>query len=184
MNVGGARISVTVEDADVELALAVLAEAVQPVMTATFLSAEVRPYLQDQAQENFDEERSVLGGWKPLAPYTVDLRESMGYGAEGPINRRTGELEQFVTAGSVDPPRILTEASELTFPGPAGGELEHKLEMAQKGGPNPTPGFRPTPPRPVADLDEGDVAAVLVALSTWITVAVNARGFTPVMGAS
>ena len=49
---GTAGIQVRVEDADVELALAVLTEAVSPTFTATFLSHDVKPYLQEQAEDH------------------------------------------------------------------------------------------------------------------------------------
>ncbi|MFD8340567.1 hypothetical protein ACFV42_49525, partial [Streptomyces solisilvae] len=106
----------------------------------------------------------VSGKWLPLQDYTQQVRQAAGYGAEHPINKRTGELENFLTDSGWD---IIAAGgfSQLTFPGnmPTGKEAT-KLMTAQIGTQHPS-----TPARPVLGMNEVDLAYVLAALSTYVT---------------
>lgn len=171
----GIAIKVSGNATGVQGMLEVLDTALNPVAIAGFLGAVVSPHLQRRAIARFRSEgdSAVGGGWVPLAQATQEIRESQGFGAAHPINRRTGELERFITQNPGHPvPNVL--GATLTFPGadPA-GELENKVKVAQVGGTQP--GMNPTPPRPVLGIDEQDLVFVLTALATHIKSAGGGR---------
>ena len=133
-----------------------------PPNLAYFLGVEVDPYLRNRAEARFqDEGDDVVGKWEPLHPATINIRQQQGYGS-GPINRRTGELENYITSvGDVTPHPA---GATLTLPGaPASGELAEKVQTAQIGKDYPA-----TVPRPVLGMNETDLAAVLTMLALEI----------------
>jgi hypothetical protein len=152
-----------------DFALAKLEEAFTPQVLASFLGAEVGPFLRERAQARFAAEGdSASGKWAPLKPVTVDIRLSMNYGGEHPINRRTGELENWVV-GSGWNAYPMGGGAALQFPGNTpSGELVDKVQTAQKGRANPN-----TQPRPILAIDETDVLQVTTLLATMITEAVR-----------
>lgn len=131
---------------------------------SAFLRTEVGPYLRRRAKQRFASEGDdVTGPWTPLAPATILWREAEGYGA-GPINRRTGELEEWVTQGDFFAYPVGPAAVEMEYPkGIPGGELFTKLQTAQSGKPDPK-----TPPRPVIGVNEADMLYVMTALTMTV----------------
>lgn len=164
---GSVRIVVDVDSENVEQMLARTSLAVSSVGMFTFLSGVVGPWLKERAEDRFAAEGDdVSGKWAPLESYTQQVRSSGGYGAEHPINRRTGELENFITGGGWD---VVSVAgfSQLTFPGNAPSAREAmKVATAQIGAAHPS-----TPARPVLGVNGVDLAFVLAALATHVVVA-------------
>lgn len=162
-------IELTGDAAYVEKLLDHLEQKLGPAGLTSFLSMSVYPYLLKRAKERFQNEGdSAVGKWAPLAPATEVIRQQMGYGGKHPINVRTGELERYITQGTV------TSAVQAT---PAGAFLQHparkptgrlakKLKGAQQG--DPTAGFHGAPPRPVLAMDEVDLGYVMVELAFFM----------------
>lgn len=136
---------------------------------AMFLGGTVGPYLRERTQNRFaNEGDDVTGPWAPLHPATVAIREASFYniGGEHPINRRSGELEDWVTQGNYFPYPTGVGAS-MQYPSKEpSGELRDKLETAQKGRKNPN-----TVPRPVLGVNEKDLLFVMAALAAAVEVA-------------
>ena len=112
----------------VERMLDQLNAAVSPEGLATFLKVKVEPYVQARAKQRFaNEGDDVAGMWAPLTPATQQIRAQLGYGPTGPINRRTGELENYIT----QTPGLLTYdgmGASIIMPG-----VEPQGELAKKG---------------------------------------------------
>lgn len=133
---------------------------------AAFLGTTMGPYLQQRGQKRFaGQGDDVSGAWAPLSPATIQIRADGGYGP-GPINRRTGELENWVVASGWDAYPI-TKGATMRFPGKKPtGKLKEKVITAQQGrdgseGPdNPR-----TVPRPVLGVNENDLLFFQTALA-------------------
>lgn len=139
--------------------------ALSPIGLAAFLYGGVQPWLVNRAKERFASEGDdVTGKWAPLQQSTVEIRQSQGFEGPHPINRRTGELERYITESGVDvvaAPGVGT----LRFPGrnTTSKSVKQKLSTAQKGRINPS-----TVPRPVLGLNEKDLAVVMTQLALHI----------------
>lgn len=160
---------------DVERKLAMLDTALSPVGLAAWLGVTVTPYLRQRIAARFAAEGDdVSGGWLPLAEATREIRSAAGFGAAGPINRRTGELENYLTST----PDLLTIdglGATLTYPGRgASGELADKMRTAQEGGAYKG-GVKGSnaPARPVLGMNERDTIFALEALAVYIKEAVR-----------
>lgn len=165
----GIAIQIAGNDAGVQRMLDILDTALNPVALAGFLGATVDPYLRSRAKTRFEQEGDdVTGGWAPLKEATQNIRISLGYGAAHPINKREGDLEDYI----VDSPNALLVhpwGASLKLPGkPPQGDMIDKMETAQRGGPR-------TVPRPVLGMNERDLAFVLLALATHVKK--SGRGF-------
>lgn len=129
-----------------------------------FLGVEMTQYLQRRAELRFRKEGALPGekGWKNLAEFTVAERESLGYPGAHPINRRTGELEEWVTNANATV-RGAEGLMELEWPGnmPSDSETREKFETAQRGKTSP----RFTPARPVVRLSAVDMVHVMAAFA-------------------
>ncbi len=145
----------------VQAMLAHLETKLAPPNMGAFLMTRVDPFLQTRAGQRFqDEGDDVVGAWAPLKPATEGIRAAQGYGPSHPINRRQGELEDYIvnSGGGVT---IHPAGATLTFPGtPASGELADKVRTAQVGRDIPR-----TVPRPVLGVNERDLAAVLTMMA-------------------
>ena len=130
-----------------------------------FLHLNVGPYIQSRTRDRFmSEGDDATGPWLPLSQSTVERRERMGLGGPGPINVRTGELEQWITQSQfMTSPHAL--GATLKYPGKDTGRksLREKMATAQKGRVYPS-----TPPRPVLVLDERDLMYVVTTLAFFI----------------
>ena len=135
----------------------------------SFLAATVFPYLLQRAKERFQNEGDdVVGKWVPLAPETEIIRQSQGFGGAHPINVRTGELERYITQGSV---QASVQASPmgafLQHPAASpSGDLKSKVKTAQQGDPK----FgRGVPARPVLGMNENDLGFIMTALAFYVS---------------
>lgn len=157
-----APLDITVEAESVMAVLRSLDSALSPEGMAAFLGAEVGPYLAMRAKRRFEDEGDEASGkWAPLLPATVAIRAAnpdWPVGGEHPINKRTGEMEAWVTGGSfMAMPHAL--GATLRYPGRApSGELARKVETAQKGRGRAVP-------RPVLAVDQADLLFVVTRLA-------------------
>lgn len=163
------QIDVSVESASVQRVLEALDTHLEPVAIAEFLGAGVTQYLQERGKRRFEEEGDdVSGKWLPLSQATQNIRSSMGYGAEHPINKRTGELEDYII-GSPGLPTTEVGGAMLNWPGqpPGNANLKEKLQTAQQGA-KATTKNRPTPARPVLGVNEADMQNVVLMLTFFL----------------
>lgn len=150
------------DTAGVEHMLQHLQDKLSPPAMGGFLDMKVSPYLQLRAKNRFSNEGDdVVGKWAPLTPFTQQLRAAQGYGPAHPINKRTGQLEHYITEG---PNRLIIDpgGATLTLPGAGTARAKDKLRVAQQG--EKVKG-RVTPPRPVLGMNERDLFAVLTMLA-------------------
>ena len=159
-------IDITVYSKEVQYMLNAVTVRLTPLAVATWLGAVVGPYLQSRTRDRFMQEGDdVTGPWAPLKEATVSIRSEEGYGPTHPINRRTGELEEYVTG-----------SSSAFWPTAMGGTVRYprapssrqsvrdKMKTAQQGSPYPK-----TVVRPVLGMNETDMAFVMTQLSFYIT---------------
>src|SRR6478735_10713497 len=162
----GMSVQLIGDAAGVQAMLEHLDTALNPVAIASFLGAEISPYLGRRAKARFSNEGDdVVGGWRPLSAATQNIRavgRSQGLWAVGdahPINVRTHRLEEYVTSGigNVTPNPA---GAILQYPNPARAnrETREKMKTAQQGRSN-------TPPRPVLAVNERDMTFLLLALA-------------------
>lgn len=160
--------SVIVEASSVEALLSAASFALGPESMSGWLGGPMRESLQGRAQERFAVEGTDDGPWAPLADATLSWRASYGFGP-GPINRRTGELERFITGapGSVTPH---PGGATLSFPGSEPtGELGRKVRVAQ--------GYEEAndiPARHVVGLGLPDLEFALLSFGAWFGQSVMA----------
>lgn len=161
----------------VQQMLEVVDTALSPIGLAAFLYGVVGPWVQERAQERFTSEGDdVSGKWAPLKDVTVKIRESAPLNMEDgshPINKRTGELEEYITQGGVD---VVSApgAAVLKFPGKEvkTKSLREKLKTAQQGRTSPS-----TVARPVLGLNERDLAYTVTMLAFHVQGEGVSRGF-------
>lgn len=160
-----------VHDAEVEKALFNLTLLLSPPGLGAFLGTSIGPYLTRRAKERFSSEGDDASGpWAPLKPYTVQVREEGNWPVSGehPINRRTGELENWVVGSGWDAYPTAAGAT-LRFPGTKpSGELRDKVQTAQHGRTNPS-----TVPRPVLAVNETDLLFTLTAFAAAVKESVE-----------
>lgn len=153
----------SVDDSDVVQAMERLINLLSPEGASAFLAAEMGPYLSKRAKQRFaNEGDDAVGQWLPLAPATQAIREASNYPVAGdhPINRRSGELEDWVVGGGWNAyPTGLGASMQYPSRAPS-GELRKKVETAQKGKAYPR-----TPARPVLAVSETDMIFFLAAFS-------------------
>lgn len=167
MSSSSVSLKITGNSNDLEAMLIRVTDALDVVGMYAFLNASVGPWLRQRAQARFaNEGDDVVGQWAPLQSYTIALRQSMGYGGDHPINKRTGELENYIVNGGWDV-MSTSVGSQLTYPGNSPNVSEAlKVATAQMGATYPS-----TQARPVLGLNEADLAFVLAALATHVTIA-------------
>ena len=154
------------DDRGVQAMLMKLDLALSPPEIFRFLQGTVDPWLRARASMRFRSEGDdVSGPWLPLAPATENIRAKQGFPRSHPINRRTGDLESYIT-GSPSVVAARNGGAFLRYPGTrAGGELGEKVQTAQQG---KVTAFTQTPPRPVLGINETDLAFVLTSLAQRI----------------
>lgn len=162
-------IAIIGDDAGAHAMINALSGALAPAKLGRFATDRIVPWLERRAIGRFaNEGDDAVGGWAPLMKRTQDIRSQLGFGAEHPINRRTGELEEFITTGGAD---IMAAEDGLVvqFPrAPSNGELYTKLATAQMGKSDPR-----TLPRPVVGLSATDLGYVLTELALHVTEEVH-----------
>lgn len=165
---GYVDIDLTGDSKYVEKMIDHLDQKLGPQGLTSFLAMSVFPYLLNRAQQRFQNEGDdAVGKWAPLAPATEVIRQTMGYGGAHPINVRTGELERYITQGSVTSSvRASGLGAFLQHPAsPPTGKLKSKLKTAQQGDPS----FgRGVPPRPVLGMNETDLGYIMTALAFFV----------------
>jgi len=157
-------ISYTVYDEEVQRVMDRLMYQLSPVGLSNFLGLEVGPWLRTRASDRFfDEGDDVSGPWAALSEVTQEIRESstdFSVGGSHPINKRTGELEEYVT-GSYARFWPTTMGATVRYPGAPSSKksLRDKMKTAQEGKIYPR-----TVPRPVLGVNETDLIFVQTAL--------------------
>lgn len=149
----------------VEAMLMSINSALSPIGLAAFLHGGVGPWIQQRAAARFNAEGDdVSGKWAPLQEATVHIRETSGFGGEHPINKRTGELEAYITKGQINVTTTVGQGT-LTYPGnpPSSRGLQEKMRTAQKGRTSPS-----TVARPVLGLNERDLSVIMTMLAFHI----------------
>lgn len=131
---------------------------------AWWLGVEVTQYLQHRADTRFRREGKQAGEtpWKPLAEQTREERRLLGFGGAHPINKRTGEMEEWVTTADS---RVSGASGDMLLEWPGNmpeGELFTKIETAQKGRKKSN---SYTPARPVIRFSEIDFAHLMSQLA-------------------
>lgn len=133
-----------------------------------FLGVTVFPYLLGRAKQRFQNEGDdVVGKWAPLAPATELIRTAQGFPPAHPINKRTGELEAYITQGSMS--GSVTQSptgSVLTHPSATPTQsVASKVRVAQQGDPKFARGV---PARPVLGMNETDLSFVMIELAFYV----------------
>lgn len=149
-------------EGDVEEQLRRLDTAISPTGLAEFLGVKVDTYIRERAKSRFQGEGDdVVGRWSPLKDATVAIREAQGFPGAHPINKRTGDLEDYITGHrSLVVP--MGDGAYMRSPGDAAtGELLDKMERAQIGDSR-------TVARPVVGMNEQDLIAVLTMLAIHV----------------
>lgn len=164
-SVGFVDIEIGVEDKDLMRAMLDLDTALDPNAVARWMGAVVGPYLQKRSTDRFRAEGDdVVGAWQPLREATWAWREKQNVPPRHPINRRTGELEDYITGGTGWVlPHTLGATLRTPAKPPSNKELRDKVETAQIGRDQPR-----TVPRPVMGMNEQDLTFVLEALALHI----------------
>lgn len=162
MSVGFIDIDIVGSRRSVEKMLDHLDSALSPIGMQVFMNGRIGPWLRERAKARFrDEGDDAVGRWKALSEPTQEWREGYGFGPSHPINRRTGELEEYVTNA---PSRVTTSQgfALLTWPGePPGNPItSKKFATAQQGSDRPL-----TDRRPVVALGESDLIHTLSQLA-------------------
>jgi hypothetical protein len=159
------------KDHDVEKSLSDLMILLSQEGLTAFLQFQIGPYLARRGKERFASEGDdVSGPWAPLQPATVAIREHgpWAVGGEHPINRREGELENWVVGDTGYAYPVDTGAT-LHFPKKRPrGELLEKVKTAQLGRSHPS-----TVPRPVLGVNETDMIFFQTALSLAVEEAIR-----------
>lgn len=158
------QIQIVGDDTGVQAMLRKLDTAFDPIGLAIWMKASVDPYLRARALGRFRAEGDDASGkWEPLQASTASIRAESGFGPTHPINKRTGEMENFIlnTRSSFFTTNM---GVEMEFPGrQPQGELEDKIKTAQAGRDMPA-----TTARPVLAINETDLAYVLTSLAFYI----------------
>lgn len=127
-----------------------------------FLTRRAWPFLKLRIVGRFQTEGDdVSGKWAELALNTKRIRGSRGFPTAHPINRRTGDMERFLTS-SFSVAGGTTGNATLSIPGRTGNlEMKHKLAVAQTG-------VDAHAARPVLALADIDRQAIEGDLWSWI----------------
>jgi hypothetical protein len=147
--------------------------ALSPVGLAAFLHGAVGPWVKERAADRFASEGDdVTGRWEPLAETTVEIREGYGFEGAHPINKRTGELEEYITEGAIGI-TVTPGVGVMKYPEnpPSTKSLKTKLSTAQQGRTHPK-----TVARPVLGLNERDLAQVMTMLAFHVQAQGVLRG--------
>lgn len=163
-------IAIIGDDAGAHAMLNAFSTAFTAARMSEFATDKIIPWLEKRAMGRFANEGddAVRGKWNPLMTRTNDIREQMGYPREHPINKRSGELEDFIVRGGGDVVAA-DDALHVQFPrNPPTEELFQKLATAQVGRADPR-----TLARPVVGLSPTDLSYVLTELALHVTETVH-----------
>lgn len=159
---------IEVDAAEVTMLMWSVRRATSAVSMMSFLENVMVKRIREQAVARFASEgdQAVGGPWEQLRPATVTYRQYAGFPGFHPINRRTGEMERYIT-GSEGRAVGAAGWAELTYPGsPPGNQvLGRKVYTAQAGWKGES---GQTNPRPVLAWATSDLAFGVTALEGWI----------------
>lgn len=158
-------VHIVIDAKRVDALLARLDTALSPLGIAQFMKVSVDTWIRRRVKDRFASEGDdAVGAWLPLSPTTREIRAAHGFPPDGPINVRTGQLEEYITQGAIERITPTSYGASYVYPELGfGGELRTKYDTAQRGKPHPR-----TVARPVIGLSERDLAYVLSALGMWI----------------
>lgn len=147
-----------------------LDSTISPAGLSTFLQGRVVPMLRERASSRFSGNGdSASGKWLPLSAATENIRRWgiergiwPGINPSTPINKRSGELEEYITNGNGS---LNMNAAETVLKYPQesepAGKLGSKVRTAQAGRGR-------TPARPVLAVDATDLGLVVRGLADYI----------------
>ncbi len=159
-------LDITIDTHDLEATLSRMETSLNPVGLSIFLIGGVLPWVKERAEMRFASEGDeVSGRWAPLETSTQEFRSNgpWGVGPSHPINRRSGDLEEYITKSNSS---IVTGADSaiMYYPDTAPtGPLKEKVETAQGGKAKPK-----TPARPVLGLGANDLLYTMEALQFYV----------------
>lgn len=157
-------LTINVDDKFADAALMVLATSTSPAGLSVFLAGRARNWLQERAEARFaDAGDDASGPWRPLAESTQHIRSRLGFGADAPINVRTGFLKGTITAARGE---VFLDAlgSTMSWPDTSiSPEIEHRYNQAQLGNLRTK-----APARPVVAMNLTDAAGILALLGDFV----------------
>lgn len=164
MSTGFLDFDIIGDTAGVQAMLRHLDTALSPVAMAGFLGVKVGTFLKERATARFKGEGDdVSGRWAPLQPSTQLVRSYGPWpvGPDSPINKRTGELEAYITQSDIYAWGHSMGATVM-YPGkiPNSKGLQQKMQTAQQGRARPR-----TVKRPVLGVNERDLTEVMTMLA-------------------
>lgn len=133
----------------------------------SWLAGAALHYLQNQSQARFKRNEPGGGAWPGLTEATANWRTWYGYGAYAPINRRTGQLRDLMTAGAPDV-GMDPLGAYLSYPGRQGERADNQIRLQQAQGTLQQRNGSMSTPRPVVVVEPADVLALGYSLQQWI----------------
>ena len=165
----GAFLSISIDSASVLSMLMSLDTCFDKSAMQMFMLQRAAPWLRRRTKSRFrNEGDDASGKWQQLAPATVKIRRAgidsgqySGISPDHPINRRTGEMEEFLSksAGAFTFGSVF---AELTYPGDYPNPSVYKKVATAQGR---TPKTRA---RPVLAVNAVDMLEVTQSLSRFI----------------
>lgn len=167
--VGDIALDIVVDTNEADLMLSAAEQTLMGPSLRRYLDTEMATYMRKRISDRFASEGDdVTGPWAALQDATVSIRESKGFPGEHPINKRTGDLENFMTKGRLDY-TMQSNGASIFFPGkPPTPELATKVQTAQAG-----KDFPATVKRPVVGVNAVDMAYFILNFGFWFTASVE-----------
>jgi len=179
------NMDIIVEDDEVNKALQALWWAISGASLRRFHVVATSPFLRQRAKERFRSEGDAASGaWAALTDSRNDIREHAGFPAAHPINRASGELENYILSGKDDITWGPGWAAFFLPRNTGSARLLGRMTTAQEGrtgghmpmgwgmeGTKPSPSA--TPKRPVVAMDMTDTAHLMAALEIFIAAEVG-----------
>lgn len=169
---------VMVDRSEVDRTMKRIDKALDPRRIYAWMQGPLEQILQEQTDERFADEQWSGGPWPALKPRTEQIRQSLGFQPDHPINVRYGELFDWLTENPNPAVQIIGgNMTQMTFPGQAPSKLEEKkLSVAQKGArPSKAESRGAVPARPVLELSGANIATVLLAFNQYLDAALSGR---------
>lgn len=156
--------SVKITDTSARKLITLAEQRVSVSALAGHMAGVIQPYLSRRARARFKMggDDASGGAWTPLSESTKRVRKSLGYGAEKPINIRTGHMRDTIVGAKPDVVSTDT-VTTLAFPG---NGIMGRPDMFHRG--QQTIGNRSGPAREVVAVDKTDIAQVLSYMSKFI----------------
>src|SRR5690242_15334688 len=128
-------VEILVDKRQVERYMRAITETLQGNNLMLFHQIATQPILRNRAKDRFAREGDAVSGpWAALRESTQDIREHKGYGPSHPINKRTGELEDYITNGR-NQFTYGADFANFFMPGRGSRTAREKFRTAQQGKP-------------------------------------------------